>query len=80
MTALSRGIFSIPEVLIFTPVKKDRKRAQRRARDELRAVREQIPLGTPGDIAPVVSFLLSEEGRWVSGQLLHTDGGFSARF
>ena len=28
--------------------------AQRRARDELRAVREQIPLGTPGDIAAFI--------------------------
>lgn len=37
-------------------------------------------LGTPGDIAAFVSFLLSDEGRWVSGQLLHADGGFSARY
>jgi len=37
-------------------------------------------LGTPGDIAAIVSFLVSAEGRWVSGQLLQTDGGFSARF
>ncbi len=37
-------------------------------------------LGTPSDIAGVVSFLVSAEGRWVTGQLLHTDGGFSARF
>jgi 3-oxoacyl-[acyl-carrier protein] reductase len=37
-------------------------------------------LGTPADIAAVVSFLISSEGRWISGQLLHTDGGFSARF
>ncbi|MFD1860563.1 SDR family oxidoreductase [Aeromicrobium camelliae] len=37
-------------------------------------------LGTPSDIAGVVAFLLSSEGRWVSGQLLHADGGFSARF
>ncbi|MGM7697448.1 SDR family oxidoreductase [Microbacterium sp. A84] len=37
-------------------------------------------IGTPGDIAAFVSFLLSEEGRWVSGQLLHADGGFSARY
>lgn len=37
-------------------------------------------LGTPRDIAGVTSFLLSEEGRWVSGQLLHADGGFSARY
>lgn len=37
-------------------------------------------LGTPADIAGVVSFLLSTEGRWISGQLLHADGGFSSRF
>ena len=37
-------------------------------------------LGTPADIAGVVSFLVSKEGRWVSGQLLRADGGFSARF
>lgn len=36
--------------------------------------------GTPRDIAAVTAFLLSGDGRWVSGQLLHTDGGFSARF
>lgn len=36
--------------------------------------------GTPHDIAAVTAFLLSGDGRWVSGQLLHTDGGFSARF
>lgn len=37
-------------------------------------------LGTPADIAAIVAFLVSEAGRWVSGQLLQTDGGFSARF
>ena len=37
-------------------------------------------LGTPRDIAGITAFLLSGEGRWVSGQLLHTDGGFSARY
>ena len=37
-------------------------------------------LGTPTDIADVVAFLVSDEGRWVSGQLLRTDGAFSARF
>lgn len=37
-------------------------------------------LGAPRDIAAVTAFLLSDEGRWVSGQLLHTDGGFSSRF
>lgn len=37
-------------------------------------------LGETRDIAGVVAFLLSPEGRWVSGQLLQTDGGFSARY
>jgi 3-oxoacyl-[acyl-carrier protein] reductase len=36
-------------------------------------------LGTPRDIAAVVSFLLSPEGRWVSGQRLFADGAFSFR-
>jgi 3-oxoacyl-[acyl-carrier protein] reductase len=34
-------------------------------------------LGTPADIGRVVRFLLSPEGRWISGQLLKADGGFS---
>jgi 3-oxoacyl-[acyl-carrier protein] reductase len=37
-------------------------------------------LGEPSDIADVVAFLVSRPGRWISGQLLHADGGFSARF
>lgn len=37
-------------------------------------------LGEPRDIGDVVAFLVSPAGRWVSGQLLQTDGGFSARF
>lgn len=36
--------------------------------------------GTPKDIAGITAFLLSAEGRWINGQLLHADGGFSARF
>lgn len=37
-------------------------------------------LGRPSDVAGVVAFLLSPEGRWISGQLLNSDGGFSARY
>lgn len=37
-------------------------------------------LGTPRDIAALTAFLLSDDGRWISGQLLQADGGFSARF
>lgn len=35
-------------------------------------------LGTPADVAPTVAFLLSAGGRWVNGQLIKADGGFSA--
>lgn len=49
-------------------------------RDELTAMHPLGRLGTPDDIAGVVAFLLSPGGRWVSGQLLHVDGAFSARF
>lgn len=47
--------------------------------DELiRAVRAATPLGrvgTPDDCARLVSFLCSDEGQWVNGQLLHSNGG-----
>lgn len=52
--------------------------------DEVRAALSGMQpggrLGTPADIAGVVAFLLSPSGRWVSGQLLHADAGFSARY
>lgn len=51
-----------------------------RTRESLVAAHPLGRLGTPADIAGVVSFLVSQEGRWISGQLLHADGGFSARF
>ena len=35
-------------------------------------------LGTPADVARIVSFLLSDDGAWTTGQLIHSDGGFSA--
>ncbi|HYJ48279.1 MAG TPA: SDR family oxidoreductase [Microbacterium sp.] len=34
-------------------------------------------LGEPADVAEVVAFLVSPKGRWVTGQLLTADGGFS---
>ena len=33
-------------------------------------------LGTPTDTADLVRFLLSDRGGWISGQLLHSNGGF----
>jgi 3-oxoacyl-[acyl-carrier protein] reductase len=52
--------------------------------DDVRNALQQLHpmgrLGTPRDIAGVVAFLISPEGRWVSGQLIQADGAFSARF
>ncbi len=49
-------------------------------RDALSGYHPLGRFGTPRDIAGITAFLLSDAGRWVSGQLLHTDGGFTARF
>jgi len=49
-------------------------------RDALTGYHPLGRMGTPRDIAGVTAFLLSEPGRWISGQLLQTDGGFSARY
>jgi NAD(P)-dependent dehydrogenase (short-subunit alcohol dehydrogenase family) len=49
--------------------------------DEKRALNEQRhPLkriGKPSDIADAVEFLLSEKSSWITGQVLHVDGGIS---
>lgn len=47
-------------------------------RGELTARQPTGRLGTPADVAGTVAFLLSPAGRWVSGQLIKADGGFSA--
>lgn len=36
-------------------------------------------LGRPSDTAALVGFLCSEQGAWVNGQLLTSDGGISNR-
>lgn len=50
--------------------------------DEVRQwVLQRTPLGRggrPSDTAALVSFLLSPDGQWITGQLLNSDGGFSA--
>ncbi len=51
-----------------------------RVREDLTAMHPLGRMGTPRDIAATVSFLLSREGRWISGQLLQVDGAFSARY
>jgi 3-oxoacyl-[acyl-carrier protein] reductase len=50
----------------------------RELREELSRRQPGGRLGTPADVAGTVAFLLSPAGRWVSGQLIKADGGFSA--
>jgi NAD(P)-dependent dehydrogenase (short-subunit alcohol dehydrogenase family) len=35
-------------------------------------------MGTPEDIAPSVAFLLSEDAKYITGQNLIVDGGWTA--
>lgn len=33
-------------------------------------------IGLPEDVARVIAFLASEEARWITGQVIHSEGGF----
>ena len=44
--------------------------------EQLAAVPPLGRLGTPDDIAGVVSFLVGPTGRWVNGQVVYANGGF----
>lgn len=46
---------------------------------EANALRHPLKkLGTPANIAEMASFLLSEKSSWITGQVLHVDGGLSS--
>jgi NAD(P)-dependent dehydrogenase (short-subunit alcohol dehydrogenase family) len=43
-----------------------------------RAIRDTVALGRiaePGDIAPIVAFLASPEGGWITGESIEASGG-----
>jgi 3-oxoacyl-[acyl-carrier protein] reductase len=49
------------------------------AREDYEAVRARFPAGrwgTPDDAARAVAWLTSDDGRWVTGQVLDSEGGF----
>ena len=50
------------------------------SQEKLKAMQERHPLkeiGQPRDMASMASYLLSDQGRWITGQVLHIDGGLS---
>lgn len=49
-------------------------------RDRLTEMTPLGRVGRPADAAATVAFLVSDEGRWISGQLLKADGAFSAPY
>lgn len=49
--------------------------------DKIEANAQRHPLkkiGDPADIASMASFLLSDQAKWITGQVMHVDGGMSS--
>lgn len=49
-------------------------------RERLAATFPTGRLGRPGDIAPIVAWLLSPDSAWLTGQVIDAEGGFGRRF
>ena len=62
------------------PVDTDGMRGSGIGADAIKGMIARTPLGrlgTPSDIADVVAFLASSDGRWVTGQVVETSGGIN---
>lgn len=60
-------------------VKTDMNSAVRENTDMVKAIEADTALGRfgePSDIAAVVAFLASDQGRWITGQVIEASGGF----
>jgi 2-hydroxycyclohexanecarboxyl-CoA dehydrogenase len=73
----SKGITvnSIPPSLVDTPMARD---AEARGLVKVDAMAAMVPLGragTPGDIAGACAFLCSDDGSYITGQVLGVNGG-----
>lgn len=44
-------------------------------KEEMLATLRSPRLGRPADIAAMAAFLMSSEGEWINGQVIHVDGG-----
>jgi len=75
LTDMSRGAISrmVEQVVATTKVSADAAEAQIKQKFAERSVFHRM--GETEDIAPVVSFLASEEARWVTGQNILVSGG-----
>jgi NAD(P)-dependent dehydrogenase (short-subunit alcohol dehydrogenase family) len=58
-----------------TPEMQDSGRLSQQAMDTILAHTPSPRLGSAEDIAGVVAMLLSEDGRWINGQVYHVNGG-----
>ena len=67
VNAVAPGPTATPAFLAGTPAEEQK---------ELAALPPLERLGSPQDIASVVSFLAGPSGRWVNGQVVYANGGF----
>lgn len=70
VNAIAPSITDTP--LAATLLNTDEKRTANAQRHPLRKI------GTPEDIANLAEFLLSDKAGWITGQILHADGGMSS--
>jgi 3-oxoacyl-[acyl-carrier protein] reductase len=67
VNAVAPGPTATPAFVASTPAEEQ---------SELAALPPLERLGSPDDIAGVVSFLVGSDGRWVNGQVIYANGGF----
>jgi len=67
VNAVAPGPTATPAFLASTPAQEQK---------ELAALPPLERLGSPDDVAGVVSFLVGPSGRWVNGQVVYANGGF----
>ncbi|MEJ2310380.1 MAG: SDR family oxidoreductase [Gammaproteobacteria bacterium] len=68
---------AIAPSLTDTPLASGMLRTERQR--EAAAARHPLErIGTPAELAALAGFLLSDESGWISGQVLHADGGMSS--